>query len=350
MPRRRIQPTHLNTDLPEPLQYRFLETTNRARPAVVDDVKVEDLKRARRGRPLFEQFEKERGTRTSIEETDVSLAGRREYLKTMDKPDALIIESLHKTVFKPHFDAWQRFLVIESVQPRTANEAYADVPLSPELYARPYKFSEMVHVFDDQGSAAEPTREALKALVAWGRQHQHRNEWLWDAAIHTIRVWLVDDIRPRTWQYWPEQLLQTFHPTFGAWVPGPGGYSRKQVRKLWTARFEKQLSVYLDDVETVDLSRVRDVSRDLEIAVLYEQGKSPAQIRRLHKGLSLSRIGKIIERILDRIGHQPRPPKGGKNASRTLRPRAEPADGPLDQLCRAVDEYSAKSLQKPNQR
>ena len=108
MPRRRIQPTHLNTDLPEPLQYRFLETTNRARPEVVDDVKVEDLKRARRGRPLFEQFEKERGTRTSIEETDVSLAGRREYLKTMDKPDALIIESLHKTVFKPHFEFVQQ--------------------------------------------------------------------------------------------------------------------------------------------------------------------------------------------------------------------------------------------------
>lgn len=64
MPRKHIPPTHLNTGLRQEFQYRFLDTTNRVCPEV-----VEDLKKVRRGQLPFDQFAEECGIRgTWIEE------------------------------------------------------------------------------------------------------------------------------------------------------------------------------------------------------------------------------------------------------------------------------------------
>ncbi len=64
MPRKRIQPTNLNTGWRNDLQSRFLEAANRVCPEV-----VEDLKKIRRGELQFDQFaEKYRIRGTWIEE------------------------------------------------------------------------------------------------------------------------------------------------------------------------------------------------------------------------------------------------------------------------------------------
>jgi hypothetical protein len=81
MPRKRIPPTPLNISRRNELQYGFLETTNRACPEV-----VEDLKNVRRGQLPFDQFAEKYGIRgTWIEEAEAAIGAAQKRLNAIDK-------------------------------------------------------------------------------------------------------------------------------------------------------------------------------------------------------------------------------------------------------------------------
>jgi hypothetical protein len=116
-----------------------------------------------------------------------------------------------------------------------------------------------------------------------------QDDWILDAAIQTMHTW-VRGGPVEKWGYVPKELkAPKFEPRFGYWFPQFLEWA--EFKKLSGALYRRELASYRAEVRNMWGEGQSSLSEHAVWTVLWQQGKSPEAIRRLH----FTKTGETLE-------------------------------------------------------
>jgi hypothetical protein len=157
------------------------------------------------------------GRKKIVKSGSPNFIGRFEFLDALARLFPKLLLSLRDEVYLPHKNQW-----------------------------RSRKSDEMDAPFSEVGEGPH-----VDALRLWGQKHGFA-DWLYDAAVHTLKNWAMGDMTDvttssGTWVYLPREfVLRPFLPQGAYWMPRmPRGWTRKEFKSKIIADLDK----YLDSLQ-----------------------------------------------------------------------------------------------------
>jgi hypothetical protein len=166
----------------------------------------------------------------------------------------------------------------------------------------------------------EPSRslnDLDQALRKWSLTHGLQDDWILDAAIQTMHSWARGGPLGK-WGYVPKELnAPKFESRFGHWVPQYLKWA--EFKKISDGLYRRELASYRAKIRNMWGEGQSSLSEHAVWTVLWQQGKSPEAIQRLHfkktgQTLSSVAIQKAVHELAASAGVTLRRPKAGRGA------------------------------------